>query len=98
VTRALVLVLALAACSGSKDPAPTPTPAQKAKPASVLDQDVQRALILESAIERADRELAQLQAAQPQDEHAIAEKQKILLALHTTLTETQARIDRATAR
>jgi hypothetical protein len=97
VTRVLVLALALVACSGSNDPAPTPTPA-KAKPASVLDQDVQRALILESAIERADRELAQLQGAQPQDEHAIAEKQKILLALHTTLTETQARIDRATTR
>ena len=90
-----------AACGSSNDPASTASRARTAKPSttpSVLDQDVKRALVLQSAIERADRELAQLEAAQPRDEGAIAQKKKVLLALHTTLTETQARIDRVTQR
>lgn len=83
-----MLALLLACRSGSRDAAPAPKPTK-----SIRDVEVDRALVLQSAIDRAKRELDQLEANQPRDERAIAEKKQALLALETTLSQTERRIE-----
>jgi beta-phosphoglucomutase-like phosphatase (HAD superfamily) len=57
------------------------------------DKDVRDALVLDAALDKAQKELAALEAAQPRDEDAIAKKRRAIKAVTETLERLRKRVD-----
>ena len=64
-----------------------------AKPTSMLDVEVHRALVLDAALKKTQKELAALEATSSPDASQVAQKKKIIEALTGTLAETERRIN-----
>lgn len=57
------------------------------------DKDVRDALVLDAALDKAKKELAVLEAAQPRDEDAISKKRRAIDAVTQTLERLHKRVE-----
>jgi hypothetical protein len=83
----------LLACNGTNEKPATKTGSASAKHHSVVDDEVQRALVLDAALKKLEGEIAQMEADPNHDEAKLAEKRQMRQALVETLANTQRRID-----
>lgn len=79
---------------GCKDEETKPKrlPSVKETGKSVKDQEVERIIVLNGAIDRLEKELTELERATPRDEAAIEDRRKKLEAVRATLKETERRV------
>jgi hypothetical protein len=85
----LLCTLLAPAC---KDKA-TPKPGSGSDKLTGKDSDVRNALVLDAALDKAKKELEVLEAAQPRNEEAIAQKRVAIQAVQETLDRLKKRLD-----
>ncbi|MDQ3366356.1 MAG: hypothetical protein M3680_13100 [Myxococcota bacterium] len=89
-----ILALALCLAFGCKnEPADPPKQTTASTKRSAKDEEARRILILEAALEKANAELRDLEAAQPRDDAAIMEKRGAIDAVTQTLTQARRRFN-----
>lgn len=93
-------VLAIAACGKSDKPAARSDrpPAAVTKKASPLQREIDKALVLESALDKAKAALAEAERATPRDEALVAAKADAVKAMESTLARTRQTIEVLRAR
>jgi hypothetical protein len=88
------LLLILLACHGSDTPPRQGSAAGSARHhGSVVDDETQRALVLDAALKKLEGEITQLEASPTRDEAELARKKEEREALRLTLANIQRRLD-----
>lgn len=86
--RAFLLVLLVACNDTQSTKPPPPTPGR-----NVVDEDVKRALVLDAALKKLEKEIAVMEADPAANAAELAQKKDAREALRMTLANTQRRID-----
>lgn len=90
ITRIFLLLTLLAPACKEKA---TPKPTAGSDKLTGRDADARNALVLDAALGKAKKELTVLEAAQPRDEDAIAQKRAAIQAVQETLDRLKKRLD-----
>ncbi|MEP6864978.1 MAG: hypothetical protein ABJE66_30440 [Deltaproteobacteria bacterium] len=88
----MLLFLPLAMLAPACKDKATPKPAAESDKLTGKDADARNALVLDAALDKAKKELVVLEAAQPRDEQAIAQKRQAIQAVQETLDRLNKRL------